>query len=135
MFDKLKQSWRDFEEDTPGKRFQDYYKRRHQSRQSAWRKALFIASGLLIIAAGVFMLVAPGPGLLVVFLGAMLIAQQSLLAARALDWLELRLRELTVWSLRRWRCAPWMIKALLVVLAIALSGALALGTYLLLFTK
>jgi hypothetical protein len=71
----------------------------------------------------------------VVFLGAMLIAQQSLLAARTLDWLELRLRELTVWSLRRWRCAPWMVKALLVVLAIALTGALALGTYLLLFTK
>jgi hypothetical protein len=43
MFDKLKQSWRDFEEDTPGERFQKYYKRRHQYHQSAWRKALFIA--------------------------------------------------------------------------------------------
>ena len=135
MFEKLKQSWRDFEEDTPGKRFQDYYKRRHQSRQSAWRKALFIAGGLLIVAAGVFMLIAPGPGLLVVFLGAVLIAQQSLLAARTLDWLELRLRALAAQSLRMWRCAPRVVKALLVVLAIALTGALAFGTYLLLFAN
>ena len=135
MFDKLKQSWRDFEEDTPGERFQKYYKRRHQFRQSAWRKALLIAGGLLVIAVGVFMLVAPGPGLLVVFLGAVLVAQQSLLAARTLDWLELRLRALTAWFLRIWHCAPRVIRVSLVLLAIVLTGAVASGTYLVLFAK
>lgn len=89
----------------------------------------------MVIAAGVFMLVAPGPGLLVVFLGAVLVAQQSLLAARTLDWLELRLRALTAWFLRIWRCAPRVIRVSLVLLAIVLTGAVASGTYLVLFAK
>lgn len=135
MFEKLKQSWRAFEEDTAGQRFRDYYERRHQSHQSAWRKALFIGGGLLIMAAGVFMMVAPGPGLLAIFVGAALIAQQSLLAARTLDWLELRLRELTAWSLTLWRRLPRMVKILLVVLVVVLVGALAFSAYVLLFGK
>lgn len=135
MLEKLKQSWRDFQDDTPGERFQDYYKRRQRSHQSIWWKALFIGSGLLIMAIGLFFMVAPGPGVIVIFLGAALIAQQSLLAARALDWLEVQSRKLAAWSLGAWRRAPMGIKIVLVLSAIVLAGALAVGAYVLLFAK
>jgi Putative transmembrane protein (PGPGW) len=53
----------------------------------------------LFMAAGFVLLFIPGPGLVFLFVGAFLIAQQSLLAARALDWSELRLKKLLAWSL------------------------------------
>ena len=42
--------------------------------------------------AGVAFLPLPGPGLLIIAVGALLMAEVSLSAARALDWLELKAR-------------------------------------------
>lgn len=135
MLEKLKQNWHKFEEGTPGERFQQRFKRRHRSGQGVWRKALFIGGGLLIMTAGVFMLVAPGPGLLAIFIGAGVIAQESLFAARVLDWTELRLRKLLAWSLGLWRRAPRAAKILLVLCAVAIAVAFAYAAYMLLFAK
>lgn len=135
MFKKLEQSWNQFKEDAPGERFQQHFKRRQQSRRSVLQKVLFIGGGTLIMAAGVFFLPAPGPGTLVLFIGASLIAQESLLAARALDWLELHLRRLITWSLSAWRRSSPVVKALLVLLAVVLAGAVAFGAYKLLLTS
>jgi uncharacterized protein (TIGR02611 family) len=135
MLEKLKQGWHDFERDAPGQRFQQRYERRRRRGQSIWRKAVIIGAGILIMAAGLFFLVAPGPGLLVVFIGGSLIAQESLFAARALDWLEVRLRQLARWGLAFWRRAPLAVKIVVVVLALILGGASTFATYLLLFAK
>jgi hypothetical protein len=51
-----------------------------------------ILAGSALIAAGLFMLVAPGPGLLVLVLGGALIAEESAPMARLLDAAEVRIR-------------------------------------------
>jgi hypothetical protein len=43
---------------------------------------------------GVVFLPLPGPGLLIIAAGALLVAEESLSAARALDWLERKARRL-----------------------------------------
>jgi len=129
MLEKLKQGWRDFEHDSPGKRFRQRFKRRQQSERSLLNKILFVAGGVVIMAVGVFLLPAPGPGVLVFFIGAGLVAQESLLAARALDWGELRVRKLAAWSLGGWRRASLVVKILLVLFVIVLVSVAGLGAY------
>lgn len=88
-----------------------------------------------MMAAGLFFLVAPGPGLLVVFIGAGLIAQESFFAARALDWTEIRIRKLATWALGVWHRSSMAVKILSVLIAVALAGASASAAYMLLFAK
>jgi len=53
---------------------------------------LSIFGGALLIAAGLFMLVAPGPGILVLVIGCALVAGESQPIARFLDAAEVRIR-------------------------------------------
>jgi hypothetical protein len=129
MIRTLRQTWRDFEESVPGKRFQERFERRQRSEKHFFQKALSVGGGILIMAAGLFFLAAPGPGVLVLLVGAGLIAQESFHVARALDWLEVRLRKLVGWSLHVWRHCPLVLKIAIVFLAIALLVAAAFGTY------
>lgn len=129
MFERVKRSWRRFKAGTPGRRFQQQFSRRKQSGRSPFQKALFIAAGILVMVAGFFFLFVPGPGLLILFLGAALIAKQSLLAARALDWTEVRVRKVLNWSLGAWRGSSPALKILLVFLALAVVGAVGFGAF------
>lgn len=54
-----------------------------------------VSGGLLVITAGVFFLPTPGPGFVIIALGAGLTALGSRRAARALDWTEFHLRAVT----------------------------------------
>ena len=92
MFDTFRQRWREFRTDPPGQRFQNRYWRRNTRRSSVWRKLLVIVAGSVVIAIGIVMLVLPGPGSLVIVLGAALIAEESLWASRLLDRCHLRIR-------------------------------------------
>ncbi len=60
------------------------------------RKTLISGLGGLIMIAGAAMLVLPGPGLLALVIGAALVAEESLFAARMLDRLDR-------WGTRRYR--------------------------------
>jgi hypothetical protein len=55
-------------------------------------RALSILGGAVLIAAGLFMLIAPGPGILVLLVGCALVAEESHYMARFLDWAEVRIR-------------------------------------------
>jgi hypothetical protein len=46
-----------------------------------------------------------------------------------LDWSEIRLRKLLAWSLRAWRRSSTTLKALLVVVAVVVLGAVGLGVF------
>jgi UPF0716 family protein affecting phage T7 exclusion len=94
MLRHLKQSWQGFKTGLPGRRFQQQFRLRQRFRSGAARKALLITAGILLAAAGVFLLFVPGPGIITLLIGAVLIAQQSSLAARAFDRIEIRLRKL-----------------------------------------
>ena len=93
MLKHLKQSWQRFKAGLPGRRFQQQFRLRQRFRSGAARKALFMVAGILIAAAGIFLLFVPGPGIIILLVGAVLVAQQSSLAARAFDRIEIRLRK------------------------------------------
>lgn len=129
MLKRLKESWRRLRAGTPGRRFQQQHSRRQESGRSPLKKALFVVVGLLLMAVGIFLLFVPGPGLVVLLLGALMVAQQSLLAARALDWAEVRALKLLDPSLRVWRRSSRALKILVVVFALVVAGAVGFGAF------
>jgi hypothetical protein len=129
MFKEVKRTWRGFKARNPGHRFQQQFSHRQVTSRSPIQKALFVAGGLFLIAAGCLFLFVPGPGLVVLLIGAFLIAQQSLIAARALDWTEIRLRNLLSWSRRAWRRSPPTLKILFIIVAAVLVGVVGLGAF------
>ena len=135
MLQKLKESWRELKEAEPGERFTQHYERRQRSGRSGARKPLFIGGGVLVMAAGIFFLPAPGPGFLILFLGAGMIAQESRPAARSLDRVELLVRRVAAWGLRVWKRSPLPVKALIVLVALALAAGAAYLAYTLLFGR
>lgn len=74
---------------TPGRRFSDRYHR----RQSRIARFLVGAAGAVLIVLGALLVLTPGPGLVVLLAGALLLAGESRAAARWLDAAELRVRE------------------------------------------
>ena len=121
MFDKLRRYWRQLKAGRPGKRFQVQYEAQQKSRRPAWARPVWIAGGTVLIAVGVVALPAPGPGILVIAFGAALIARESRIAARVLDWIELRLREVWTWAGNAWEMAPWPVKTLATLFGMALA--------------
>ena len=99
----VKRSWKAFARARPGRRFSAYYERQRRKRHSALVKALWWVAGVVLVLAGAFLLVFPGPGLPVVAAGGALIASRSRPAARVMDWLELKLRRVRSWALGKLR--------------------------------
>ncbi|HEX5057323.1 MAG TPA: PGPGW domain-containing protein [Gammaproteobacteria bacterium] len=125
MFKELSEHWDDFKHYPPGERFERYYRSRHHTQRSLGKKALLISAGILIMATGVIFLAIPGPGLLVMLVGAALIARESLYVSRLFDRFEPRLWQLTKWCEAKWRNLSPGGKILL-ILATAILGLLAL---------
>jgi len=98
VFAAMKRRLRKFTAAPRGQRFRAHYGRLQQ-RPHLVRTLLTIGLGLLLLALGLVMLVLPGPGLLVGFAGAALIAGESKWAAGALDRVDLRV--MRAW--KRWR--------------------------------
>ena len=95
LIERLKQGWRELRRGEPGRRFRSRHERKRRSgRSGAVRKWSVIIGGLVVVLAGIVLLPLPGPGMLVVAFGALLMAEESLLTAKALDRLELRARAL-----------------------------------------
>jgi hypothetical protein len=88
------QAWDRFVHSTPGRRFQERYRRMREQKGSALKRCLFVCGGILICLAGIVFLAIPGPGLLIIALGLALVAQESAALARLLDRAELKLRRL-----------------------------------------
>ena len=93
MLRHLKQIWQRFRAGLPGRRFQQQFRLRQRFRSGAARRVFFISAGILLAAVGVSLLFVPGPGIIILLVGAVLVAQQSSLAARAFDRIEIRLRK------------------------------------------
>ena len=135
MFDGIKDYWKELKAGTPGKRFQEQYKKSHASGSSPLRKVLFLGGGALVIAAGIFFLPAPGPGWAVIFIGGGLVAQESERAAKILDWTELRLRAVMDWALGVWKKASTPARVGIVALGFVLAGGAGYAAYQIFFAK
>ncbi len=99
MKKKAQRTWAEIKDDPPGERFQRHFRRR-QGRKGRMR---LIAMSSALIFAGIVLLFIPGPGLLLIALGAALLAEESLRIARALDWSEIEIRTLIDRAGRVWR--------------------------------
>ena len=91
MFDT--RSWDRFAHATPGRRFQERYKRKQQDKGSAWKRIAFVAAGVGLCLVGLFFMAVPGPGIPILAVGLALVAQESSVLARLLDRTEVRLRK------------------------------------------
>jgi hypothetical protein len=94
LFTKMKRAWHKFAERPPGKRFKQMYDEHQKAGKSGTKRIVLVVVGVVIIAAGLVALPAPGPGTLVIALGAGMVARESEKLATALDTLELFLRKL-----------------------------------------
>ncbi len=99
MSPSLREHWRHFSARPAGRRFQMRWRANREKPAGLARKLLLMGLGSLLLLAGTAMLVLPGPGVLVMIIGAALIAQESLFAARLLDRLDQWLARM----FQRWR--------------------------------
>lgn len=99
MIEALKKRWAYLREGAPGERFQRYYRHRQQHRSSGALRLLLLGGGILLIMIGIVLMPAPGPGTLIVAVGAALLAGESAKVARFLDRAERWGRT----QLRKWR--------------------------------
>lgn len=130
MLEALKKRWRSFKSSAPGKRFQLVYHERQKRRDEPWKKWVAAGLGGILCLTGLFLLPAPGPGSLVLIGGLALIAGESLVTARFLDWSEVRLRKLVRWAMKRWRRMSVAAKAAGVTVVVLVTLGLATGAWL-----
>lgn len=130
MFEGLRENWRELKDGEPGSRFVDHFERRQERRHGPWKRVVLIVGGVALLVAGLFMLIAPGPGILGVLIGGGLIAQESRTAARAMDWLEVRARQVTEPARRAWDRASNPVRVALVALSLILAAGVGVVTYL-----
>ena len=86
------QIWDRFVHSTPGRRFQERYRRMQERKGSAWKRCAAVCGGVLLVLVGLFFCAVPGPGIPILAVGLALIAQESRRLARLLDKTEIRLR-------------------------------------------
>lgn len=104
----VKQEWRAFKRDQPGRRFQNQRRRMRNGP-----RALMVAQvvlGVILVAGGGVLLFAPGPGLLFIVFGLALIAGLSKKLARLLDRVEPPVRRFSIATRDRWRALPIIAK-------------------------
>lgn len=102
MTESLRDQWRRFAALPSGQRFQQRYRQHREKPAGMLRKIIIIAAGLVLVVLGLAMLVLPGPGVLAIVMGAALIAEESLVAARVLDRIDLWIsRRIARWRERR----------------------------------
>jgi hypothetical protein len=131
----LKQQFNELQRGRPGRRFQARYEKAKKSRRghlTAGRLARLIL-GFAAMAGGLILMVIPGPGLPFLFIGAGLVATESLWVARGMDWLEVRLRAVWDWIEERWKRLPLWGKVVVATLIAAAGAGAAFLFYRLVF--
>ena len=92
----FKAAWKKFKNRRPGFRFHGMYQEHQKAAKAPWKRVAYIVGGVVVLVVGLIALPAPGPGMLIVALGAGMIARESEKLANALDRFEVYLR-------RKWR--------------------------------
>ena len=131
MLERVKHDWQQFKESEPGTRFHDRYNRRQEASHGQWDKGslINIVLGIALIAVGVLLVPAPGPGFIVAFVGLGLLGSEFAPTARALDWAEVKGRAVTDRAKGVWDSASSAVRALLVLVGLACMAAAGYGAY------
>jgi hypothetical protein len=118
--------WRTLRRGRPGHRFQERYEasRRAKNRRSIIGRIVRLGLAIVALAIGIVLMFIPGPAILFYLISGSLLAAESRVVARALDWSEVQLRKSARWLKIQWRKLPLAGKifAGLAVLAIGAAG-------------
>jgi hypothetical protein len=98
----IAREWKALRDDPPGQRFRNHHRRMRDPACRTLRIAALVV-GPILAAAGVIMLLIPGPGLLFIVAGVALLCGQSERLAGWLDRREPELRRALERARRRWR--------------------------------
>jgi len=128
VWSALKNRWHELAEEPAGRRFQNRFRRKQKEGHGSLRIVGMIV-GILFIAGGIVLLVIPGPGTVLLIIGAAFLAETSEVSARVLDRLELKLRTFGEWALDRWRRTGMIARSALVISTVAVAGTAAWLAY------
>lgn len=103
MLNGLKQEWAQLKRGKPGSRFKAQFDQNRKEASSGFGRVLRVVVALLLLPVGVFFLAVPGPGLVVIAIGAVMIAREFRSAASALDATEVRVRRVAEWGRKKWK--------------------------------
>lgn len=104
MLMRVLTSWFRLASGHPGRRFHDFYRYRQMQRgyKLTFAKAVTLLSSLAVIAIGIVLMPLPGPGTGIVALGLALLGSEFEPVARALDWMELKVRPIIMPLKKKW---------------------------------
>lgn len=127
----FKQHFRELQHGRPGKRFQLRYEKARKARhgRSAPGRIVRLVLGFAAIGVGLVLLVIPGPGIPFIFIGGGLLATESLVVAKAMDWLEVKGRAVAHWLESHWEKLPLWGKIVTVALLVSVAAAAAYVAY------
>lgn len=131
MLAQIKRRARDRMRGRPGHRFQDHYRRATREKQSAagGRRVMNIVLACLALVVGGALVVFPGPAIPFFLIGGALLASESLVIAKLMDWLELKFRAAWKWGKKRWDRLPHGARVTLKVLMPCFSLTCAFLTW------
>jgi hypothetical protein len=134
MPNALTREWNALKSGSAGHRFQSRYVAAQKSRKNASgvKHVLRVVRWLVAIVAiaiGVVLVFIPGPAILFFFIAGGILASESKLIARFLDWMELKIRSFSKWGVRTWKGLSLVAKAAIVAIALAIAAGAAFGCY------
>ena len=123
--------WRELRRGKPGRRFQARYENARRAKQGSgtMQRVLLIAVAVVLLVIGGFLAVFPGPAIPFFLLAGGLLATESRLIARFMDWCEVQLRRFLTWGKRHWRRLPKAARIGLLVMGAACSTTVAYMSY------
>jgi hypothetical protein len=122
----FREHWHQLRQGRPGRRFQETYDRtRAEGRAGAAERIVLAVIAVVFLAIGVVLSVIPGPALPFFFVGGGLLATESRLAARFMDWSEVKVRQVFAWGKRRWSRLPVPGRIAVSIFATCCSAATA----------
>jgi hypothetical protein len=128
LLKELKKSWKALSKECPGQRFQARY-HHVQETGSGRSRVLKLGAGIALTLAGIVLLLVPGPGSVLIVIGGAFLAEESLIAARFLDRLEVLLRKVFAAVKKKWRQFSMAQRLSCAGLFAALIGGAAWGAW------
>lgn len=127
---KLKRQWEVLKRGKPGRRFVERYRaaQRKENRATLATRIVRFTLATLAIALGLVFAVIPGPAILFFAIAGALLASESEVVARFLDWSEVKIRAVVNGAKRIWKRLPMIGKVAVVIVGAAGSaGATVMG--------
>ena len=127
----FREHWRELRQGRPGQRFQDRYERLRQERKQSGpvKRILLIGVAIVFLAIGVVLTVFPGPAFVFFILAGALLAGESRVIARFMDWCEVRARRIIAGAKRLWRRTPTAARVATIVVVAGCAVTVAFLGY------